>query len=103
MSIPKPSASPDPAGVDAQAPGRSILLSGNEAIARGAREAGVRVAAGYPGTPSTEILETLARMDPGRQVYVEWSTNEKVGLDVALGAAMGGARGLCAMEQRGVN
>ena len=103
MSIPKPSASPDPAGVDAPAPGRSILLSGNEAIARGAREAGVRVATGYPGTPSTEILETLARMDPGRQVYVEWSTNEKVGLDVALGAAMGGARALCAMKHVGLN
>jgi len=103
MSIPKPSASPDPAGVDAPAPGRSILLSGNEAIARGAREAGVRVATGYPGTPSTEILESLARMDPGRQVYVEWSTNEKVAMDVALGAAMGGARALCAMKHVGLN
>jgi len=103
MSLPKPSASPDPAGTDAPAPARSILLSGNEAIARGAREAGVRVAAGYPGTPSTEILESLARMDPGRQVYVEWSTNEKVGMDVALGAAMGGARALCAMKHVGLN
>ncbi len=103
MSIPKPSASPDRAGVQAPAAARAILLSGNEAIARGAREAGVRVAAGYPGTPSTEILETLVRMDPGRQVYVEWSTNEKVGLDVALGAAMGGARALCAMKHVGLN
>ena len=103
MSVPKSSASPDPAGVDTPAPGRSVLLSGNEAIARGAREAGVRVAAGYPGTPSTEILESLARMDPGRQVYVEWSTNEKVGMDVALGAAMGGARALCAMKHVGLN
>src|SRR3970040_184736 len=103
MSIPKPSASPDPAGADAPAPGRSILLSGNEAIARGAREAGVRVATGYPGTPSTEILESLARMDPGRQVYVEWSTNEKVAMDVALGAAMGGARALCAMKHVGLH
>src|SRR3989304_7637419 len=103
MSIPKPSASPDPAGVDAPAPGRSILLSGNEAIARGAREAGVRVATGYPGTPSTEILETLVRLDPGRQVYVEGATNEKVPLDVALGAALGGGRARCAMQHAGRN
>jgi indolepyruvate ferredoxin oxidoreductase alpha subunit len=82
---------------------RPVLLSGNEAIARGAREAGVRVAAGYPGTPSTEILEALVRFDPGRQVYVEWSTNEKVALDVALGAAMGGARALCTMKHVGLN
>ena len=82
---------------------RPLLLSGNEAIARGAREAGVRVAAGYPGTPSTEILEALVRLDPGRQVYVEWSSNEKVGLDVALGAAIGGARALCTMKHVGLN
>jgi indolepyruvate ferredoxin oxidoreductase, alpha subunit len=82
---------------------RRILLSGNEAIARGAREAGVRVAAGYPGTPSTEILESLVRLDPGRQVYVEWSANEKVALDVTLGAAMAGARALCAMKHVGLN
>ncbi|MBI1957772.1 MAG: indolepyruvate ferredoxin oxidoreductase subunit alpha [Candidatus Rokubacteria bacterium] len=103
MSASKPTASPDPAAVSPPAPSRPILLSGNEAIARGAREAGVRVAAGYPGTPSTEILESLVRMDPGRQVYMEWSTNEKVGLDVALGAAMGGARALCAMKHVGLN
>ncbi|OGK86605.1 MAG: indolepyruvate ferredoxin oxidoreductase subunit alpha [Candidatus Rokubacteria bacterium GWC2_70_16] len=103
MNASKPSASPDPAALGSPAPSRPILLSGNEAIARGAREAGVRVAAGYPGTPSTEILESLVRMDPGRQVYVEWSTNEKVGLDVALGAAMGGARALCAMKHVGLN
>jgi indolepyruvate ferredoxin oxidoreductase alpha subunit len=82
---------------------RIALLSGNEAIAQGAREAGVRVAAGYPGTPSTEILEGLVRLDPGRQVYVEWATNEKVALDVALGAAMGGARALATMKHVGLN
>ncbi len=60
------------------------LLSGNEAVARGAWEAGVAVASAYPGTPSTEILETLAKL-PG--VYAEWATNEKVALDVAIGAA----------------
>ena len=59
------------------------FLSGNEAVARGAWEAGVEIAAAYPGTPSTEILETLAAL-PG--VYAEWSTNEKVALEVAFGA-----------------
>ncbi len=76
------------------------LLSGNEAIARGAWEAGVQVAAGYPGTPSTEILETFARM-PG--VYAEWSPNEKVALDVAIGAAYAGRRALATMKHVGVN
>ena len=80
-----------------------LLLSGNDAIAHAAREAGVRVATGYPGTPSTEILQTLVRLDPDRQVYVEWATNEKVALDVALGAAMAGARALCAMKHVGLN
>ncbi|MDP2626472.1 MAG: indolepyruvate ferredoxin oxidoreductase subunit alpha, partial [Candidatus Rokubacteria bacterium] len=103
MAASKASASPGPATTKSPATSRPMLLSGNEAIARGAREAGVRVAAGYPGTPSTEILETLVRLDPGRQVYVEWATNEKVALDVALGAAMGGARALCAMKHVGLN
>jgi indolepyruvate ferredoxin oxidoreductase alpha subunit len=81
----------------------TVLLSGNEAIARGALEAGVRVAAGYPGTPSTEILESLVRFDPAREVYVEWSTNEKVALDVALGGSMAGARALATMKHVGLN
>jgi indolepyruvate ferredoxin oxidoreductase alpha subunit len=81
----------------------TLLLSGNDAIAYAAREAGVRVAAGYPGTPSTEILQTLVRIDSGREVYVEWSTNEKVALDVALGAAIAGARALCTMKHVGLN
>ena len=63
------------------------LLSGNEAVAHGAWEAGVTVASAYPGTPSTEILEHLARF-PG--VYAEWAPNEKVALDVAIGAAYAG-------------
>ena len=67
------------------------LLSGNEAIAQGAWEAGVRVGVGYPGTPSTETLENLSTYD---DVYCEWSPNEKVALEVALGSAMGGARSL---------
>lgn len=76
------------------------ILSGNEALARGAWEAGVQVAAAYPGTPSTELLEELARF-PG--VYAEWSTNEKVALDVAVGAALAGRRALAAMKHVGVN
>jgi indolepyruvate ferredoxin oxidoreductase, alpha subunit len=78
----------------------STLLSGNEAIARGAWEAGVRVGAGYPGTPSTEILESLARL-PG--VDCEWSPNEKVALEVAVGASLGGARAIATMKHVGVN
>ena len=76
------------------------FLSGNEAVARGAWEAGVEVAAAYPGTPSTEVLETLAQL-PG--VYAEWSTNEKVALEVALGASMTGRRAITAMKHVGMN
>jgi indolepyruvate ferredoxin oxidoreductase alpha subunit len=76
------------------------ILSGNEAIARGAWEAGVRLAAGYPGTPSTEILEVIARQ---KDVYSEWSPNEKVAMEVGLGAAMAGARALVCMKHVGVN
>lgn len=76
------------------------LLTGNEAIARGAYEAGVGVATGYPGTPSTEILEFLSTLP---DVYVEWSANEKVALDVAVGASMGGVRSLCTMKHVGLN
>jgi len=76
------------------------LLSGNEALARGAWEAGVEVASGYPGTPSTEILENFAKM-PG--VYAEWAPNEKVALDVAIGAAYAGKRALATMKHVGVN
>ena len=78
----------------------AAFLSGNEAVARGAWEAGVELAAAYPGTPSTEILESLARL-PG--VYAEWSSNEKVALEVALGASMTGRRALTAMKHVGVN
>jgi indolepyruvate ferredoxin oxidoreductase alpha subunit len=77
------------------------LLSGNEAIARGALESGVRVATGYPGTPSTEILETLARIDT--QSYIAWSPNEKVALDVGVGGALAGSRALVTMKHVGVN
>jgi indolepyruvate ferredoxin oxidoreductase alpha subunit len=83
--------------------GTRHLLMGNEAIARGALEAGVNVAAGYPGTPSSEIIENLARVSKARNLYVEWSVNEKVALEVAAAASFAGLRSLCAMKQNGVN
>ena len=83
--------------------GFPAVLMGNEAIARGALEAGVSVGAGYPGTPSSEIMENLARVAGERNLYVEWSTNEKVALEVAAAASFAGLRALCAMKQNGVN
>ncbi len=76
------------------------LLAGNEAIARGAWESGVRVASAYPGTPSTEILEALAGYD---DMVAEWAPNEKVALDVAVGAAYSGVRALAVMKHVGLN
>ena len=78
----------------------SLLLSGNEALALGAFEAGVKVASAYPGTPSTEILETLCTYEG---VYAEWAPNEKVALEVALGASFGGVRALATMKHVGLN
>ncbi|MBI5263555.1 MAG: indolepyruvate ferredoxin oxidoreductase subunit alpha [Bradyrhizobium sp.] len=77
-------------------------LTGNEAIARGSWEAGVKVAAAYPGTPSTEILENLATY-PAEDLHAQWSTNEKVALDVAIGASFAGRRALAAMKHVGLN
>lgn len=77
------------------------VLLGNEAIARGAYEAGCHVATAYPGTPSTEILETIARDYPG--IKAQWSPNEKVALEVAAGASVAGARALSAMKHVGLN
>lgn len=78
------------------------LLMGNEAIALAAISAGVQVVCGYPGTPSTEVLETVAKRNPGH-VYVEWSVNEKTAMEVAAGAAYAGARVLVTMKQVGLN
>ncbi|MCI0468700.1 MAG: indolepyruvate ferredoxin oxidoreductase subunit alpha [Nitrospirae bacterium] len=77
-----------------------VFLSGNEAIARGAYEAGVKVASGYPGTPSTEILENLSKY---KGVYTEWAPNEKVALEVALGASFAGVRAMATMKHVGLN
>lgn len=76
------------------------LMLGNEAVARGAYEAGVTVVASYPGTPSTEITENIAKYD---EIYSEWSPNEKVAGEVAIGAAIGGARSMTCMKHVGLN
>jgi indolepyruvate ferredoxin oxidoreductase alpha subunit len=76
------------------------ILSGNEAIARGAWEAGVKLGAAYPGTPSTEILEELAKY---KDVYCEWSPNEKVAVEVGIGASMAGGRAIVCMKHVGLN
>ncbi len=76
------------------------LMLGNAAAAQGAYEAGVRVVASYPGTPSTEITENMVKYD---DVYVEWSPNEKVAAEVAIGASIGGARAMSCMKHVGLN
>ena len=76
------------------------LLLGNEAVARGLYEAGVRVISSYPGTPSTEITEYAAKYD---DMYSEWAPNEKVAAEVAIGASIAGARSFCAMKHVGLN
>jgi len=81
-------------------PAEKLLLSGNEAIARGAYEAGVKVASAYPGTPSTEILESLSTY---KGVYAEWAPNEKVAVEVAMGASFAGVRALASMKHVGLN
>lgn len=76
------------------------FMSGNEAVARGAWEAGCKVAAAYPGTPATEIMEYAAQYT---DMYAEWSVNEKVSLEVAIGASLAGSRAFCAMKHVGLN
>ena len=76
------------------------LLLGNEAVARGLYEAGVRFVSSYPGTPSTEITEYAAEYD---EIYAEWAPNEKVAAEAALGASIGGGRSFCAMKHVGLN
>ncbi len=78
------------------------FLTGNEAVARGAYEAGISFASAYPGTPSTEILENIGPLYK-KDIYAEWAPNEKVALEVAIGASIAGARSLAAMKHVGVN
>lgn len=80
---------------------KKVMMLGNEAIARGAYEAGVKVSSAYPGTPSTEISEYMVRYKD--DVYCEWAPNEKVAAEVAIGAALSGARGMACMKHVGFN
>ena len=84
-------------------PGKKTFLLGNEAIARGALEAGVDVVTCYPGTPSTEISDTLSELESDFWFAMEYSTNEKVAVDAAFGASMGGARAMAVMKYAGLN
>lgn len=77
-----------------------VIMLGNEAIARGAYEAGIKVSAAYPGTPSTEISENIVKYD---EIYAEWSPNEKVAMEVAIGASISGVRAMASMKHVGVN
>ena len=76
------------------------IMLGNEAIARGAYEAGVKVSSAYPGTPSTEISENIVKYP---EIYAEWAPNEKVAMEVAIGASISGARAMASMKMVGVN
>lgn len=80
--------------------GREVVMLGNAAIARGAYEAGVKVSSAYPGTPSTEISENIAKYE---EVYAEWAPNEKVAMEVAIGASKSGVRAMASMKHVGVN
>jgi TPP-dependent indolepyruvate ferredoxin oxidoreductase alpha subunit len=80
-----------------------VLLNGDEAVARGAIEAGVKLAASYPGTPSTEILEAIAAVAKNFGIYAEWSINEIVATEVAAGASMAGVRSIVSMKHVGLN
>ncbi len=84
-------------------PNSFLLLNGDEAVARGALEAGAKVAASYPGTPATEILETLAEVAKQFSLYAEWSVNEIVATEVAAGASMAGVRAIVSMKHVGLN
>lgn len=85
------------------APGKTVLLMGNEAIARGALEAGVKVCAAYPGNPSSEIIGSLSSAADALDLHVEWSVNEKVAMEVVAAASFAGLRSLCSMKQNGLN
>ncbi len=89
--------------LSSDAPGKSLFMLGNEAIARGAIEAGVQVFAAYPGTPSSELSETLIGLSGKHEFYAEWAVNEKVAFEIAFGASMCGVRSMTAMKMVGLN
>lgn len=86
----------------ANAPGQSCLMQGNEAIVRGAVEAGINFAASYPGSPSSQVLGMLGKIAEERNFYAEWSTNEVCALEACIGASLSGARALCIVKQNGL-
>jgi TPP-dependent indolepyruvate ferredoxin oxidoreductase alpha subunit len=89
--------------IAANKPNSYLLLNGDEAVARGALEANIKVAAAYPGTPSTEILEAIAEVAKQFDIYAEWSINEIVAMEVAVGASMAGVRSIVSMKHVGLN
>jgi len=91
------------ANIEINAPGTTQLLLGNEAIARGALEAGVGFATAYPGTPSSEIMGTLAPIAKQMNIYAEWSINEMVAFEAASAASFSNVRALSSMKANGVN
>ena len=91
------------ANIAVNRPGSTVLLMGNEAVARGALEAGVGVAAAYPGSPTSEVIPALAEVAAEMNIYVEWSSNEKVATEVAAGASFAGIRSFGVMKQNGAN
>lgn len=91
------------AGIDVDAPGSVELLMGNEAIARGALEAGIGFTAQYPGTPASEVLSVLASVSKKMNFHAEWSVNEMVAAEAAAGASFAGIPALSAMKQNGIN
>jgi indolepyruvate ferredoxin oxidoreductase, alpha subunit len=85
------------------APGKTVLMMGNEAIVRGALEAGVDYTSSYPGSPASEIQEVLARASKIFGHHAEWAVNEKVALEACVGVSFAGLRALTAMKQNGIN
>ena len=86
----------------ANAPGQVCLMQGNEAIVRGAVEAGIHFAASYPGSPSSQVLGMLGKIARERNFYAEWSTNEVCALQACIGASFAGGRALCIVKQNGL-
>ncbi len=89
--------------LELDAPGKKVILLGNEALARGFVEGGLQLAAAYPGTPSTEIMESLIHLGQRYKFYTEWSVNEKVAAEVSIAGSMAGLRTVCTMKGVGVN
>lgn len=88
--------------ITADAPGKVCLMQGNEAVVRGAVEAGINFAASYPGSPSSQVLGMLGKIARERNFYAEWSTNEVCALEACIGASLANARSLCVVKQNGL-